>query len=142
VFELFASNFRLLPSGQAGGDTWNDPCLVSLTGYEELAAEFAGCSFENGLYRFHDARTGPRGERWIAGAFPEFASCACPFGYDWLDRQFAVDAGRKERDEPLVLVLEPGTGEALEVPFSSSSFYENLAEPGSRHWRRGSSLAG
>jgi len=93
VFEVFASNFRLLPAGQVAGEPWRDPRLLSLADYPELAARFAGCSFENGLYRLQDARTGPQGEAWIAEAFPQFASRACPFGYDWL-RQ-AVRSGRQ-----------------------------------------------
>jgi hypothetical protein len=39
-----------------------------------------------------------------------------------------VDANRVEDGEPLVLLLEPGTGRALEVPFSFSSFHEKLAK--------------
>ena len=128
LFESFAQSFRLLPAGQVTGEPWRDERLSSLAGYQDLAAKFAGCSFENGLYRLHDAVTGPKGEAWIAEAFPEFASRACPFGYDWLGRQLAVDAGRVERDEPLVLLMEPGTGQALEVPFSFRGFHEKLVE--------------
>jgi hypothetical protein len=60
--------------------------------------------------------------------FPRFAARACPFGYDWLGRQFAVDAGRIEAGEPLVLLVEPGTGEVLEVPFTFAAFHEQLRE--------------
>ncbi len=97
-------------------------------GYPELAGRFAGCSFENGIYRLHDEGTGPRGEAWIAEAFPKFASRGCPFGYDWLGRQFAVDSGRLEGGEPLVLLFEPGTGEVLEIPFTFARFREQLDE--------------
>ena len=50
----------------------------------------------------------------------------CPFGYDWLGSQFALDSGRTEDGEPLVLILEPGTGEALQVPQSFAAFHEQL----------------
>lgn len=128
MFERFAASFRLLPAGQAPGSLWADGRLLAVAGYRELAGRFAGCSFENGIYRLHDEGSGPRGDALIAESFPQFASRACPFGYDWLGRQFAVDSGRLERGEPLVLLFEPGTGEVLEIPFSFAGFHEQLDE--------------
>lgn len=93
-------------------------------GYLTLAKKVAGCSFENGLYRFHDATSGPMALTWVADAFPEFAARACPFGYDWLGRQLAIDTARKRAGQPLVLLLEPGTGEALEIPTTFDEFHE------------------
>ena len=69
-------------------------------------------------------RSGPRALTWIAEAFPEFADRACPFGYDWLGRQFAIDIGRQEAGQPLVLLLEPGTGEGLEIPSTFAAFHD------------------
>lgn len=128
MFERFAASFRLLPSYQVPGSPWADVRLTAVTGYRDLAGRFAGCSFENGIYRLHDAVTGPRGEALIAESFPQLASRACPFGYDWLGRQFALDARRLEDREPLVLLFEPGTGQALEIPFSFAGFHERLDE--------------
>jgi Domain of unknown function (DUF1851) len=128
MFERFAASFALLPAGQVPGPSWRDERLLTIAGYPELAGRFAGCSFENGIYRLHDAGTGPRAEAWVAESFPRFASRACPFGYDWLGRQFAVDSGRLERGEPLVLLFEPGTGDVLEIPFSFASFHDQLDE--------------
>src|SRR5438128_1135977 len=116
MFERFRAAFRLLPPDQTPGPVWADDRLISANGYAELAGMFAGCSFENGLYRLHDASSGPRAAAQIAEAFPDFATHAVPFGYDWLGRAFAVDLNRADGSEPLVLLLEPGTGEALEVP--------------------------
>ncbi|MBJ7353947.1 MAG: DUF1851 domain-containing protein [Thermoleophilaceae bacterium] len=65
----------------------------------------------------------------MADAFPEFAQRVCPFGYDWLGRQFAVDSGRVEDGQPQVLMLEPGTGEALEIPVDFAVLHdEELVE--------------
>lgn len=128
MFERFAAKFCLQPVSQVPGLVWRDDRLRAAAGYLELAARFARCSFENGIYRLHDARTGPRAQEWVAESFPGFASRACPFGYDWLGRQFAVDSGRREGGEPLVLLFEPGTGEALEMPFSFAAFHEQLDE--------------
>jgi Domain of unknown function (DUF1851) len=128
MFDRFMSRFRLVPFGQEAGVVWLDPGLLLATGYLELASQFAGCSFENGLYRLHDDRTGPLGLALIEQAFPDFARRARPFGYDWLGRQFALDAGRIEDGEPLVLMMEPGTGETLEVPLPFEGFHEHLDE--------------
>jgi type VI secretion system (T6SS) immunity protein Tdi1 len=128
VFEGFVSAFRLLPGDQASGSPWRDPRLLAVAGYSELVGPFAGCTFENGLYRLHDEVSGPRAEALVAEAFPAFHPRACPFGYDWLGRQFLVDAGRIEDGEPQVLLAEPGTGEVLEVPLSFAAFHEQLFE--------------
>jgi hypothetical protein len=132
MFERFVANFSELPTGQSRGTPWLDPRLQSADGYSLLAERFAGCTFENGLYRLHDQDSGTRCEGLIAGAFPDFAQRVCPFGYDWLGRQFALDAGRVEDQEALVLMMEPGTGQALEIPMSFAVFHEeldNLREP-------------
>jgi Domain of unknown function (DUF1851) len=126
MFERFTASFSLLPAGQVPGLMWADDRLMTAAGYPELAGRFAGCSFQNGLYRLHDERTAPRGEAWIAESFPLYANRACPFGYDWLGRQFVADSRRREGAEPLVLLLEPGTGEALEIPFSFAQFHDRL----------------
>jgi len=79
----------------------------------------------------HDvlATSGPLALAWIGEAFPEFASRACPFGYDWLGRQFAIDTGRSHAGQPLVLLLEPATGEGLQIPLVFGAFHnEGLVE--------------
>lgn len=128
MFDRFAATFRLDPPGQSAGSPWADRRLLSVAGYREMSSSFAGCSFEGGVYRVHDEATGPRAQDWVTEAFPQFAARACPFGYDWLGRQFAVDSGRAEGGEPLVLLFEPGTGEVLEIPFSFARFHEQLDE--------------
>lgn len=128
MIEGFAANFRLMPAGQAPGPLWRNDRLLMSDGYAELASRFAGCTFENGIYRLHDAKTGPSAESWVAEFFPQFASRACPFAYDWLGRQFATDSARIEGGERLVLLFEPGTGEVLEIPFSFGAFHEHLDE--------------
>lgn len=125
AFNHFIAAFRLLPSEQVAGNVWLEPRLLETEGYEALAERFSGCSFENGLYRLHDSQSGPQALTWIIDAFPEFASRACPFGYDWLGRQFAVDTARQQAGQALVLLLEPGTGEALEIPVTFASFHEH-----------------
>jgi Domain of unknown function (DUF1851) len=127
LFERFLASFRLVAS-DARGEPWKDWRLMAARGYSELAGQFAGRSFEDGLYRLHDRRTGEQGEAALGEAFTEFRGRACPFAYDWLGRQFALDTDRAEGGEPLVLLLEPGTGETFEIPLSFAAFHEQLFE--------------
>lgn len=55
--------------------------------------------------------------------FPEFKGRITCFGYDWLGRMFALDAGRRENDQPGVVMLEPGTGDVLEIPANLVDFH-------------------
>lgn len=54
----------------------------------------------------------------VAAAFPEFAGRITIFGADWLGRVFATDDAHGGQ----VLMLEPGTAEALEIPASFAEF--------------------
>jgi hypothetical protein len=107
-----------------GGVPWRPEALRAVKGYDQFAKEFAGASFRGGLYRIHDEVSGPRALALAQEAFPAFARRIYPFGYDWLGRQFAIDLGRLQDDQPLALLLEPGTGEALEVPVQFEGFHE------------------
>lgn len=65
-------------------------------------------------------------EQWealVCDAFPEFANRLSCFGYDWLGRIFALDSARIEKSNPGVLLLEPGTGEGLEIPCDLQGFH-------------------
>ena len=124
MFERFLDEFRVLPPEQVVGRAWREDRLLAVDGYSALAHRFAGCAFENGLYRLHDAASGPGALALISEVFPEFAPRARPFGYDWLGRQFAIDSDRHEAEQPLVLLLEPGTEEALEIPLTFGAFHD------------------
>ena len=124
MFERFRSQFRLLPEGQQPVAPWDDGRLGAVTGHAELMASAAGCTFEGGLYRLHSAETGPVGQKVADAAFPEHAGRLSVFGFDWLGRQFALDFGRLEAGEPRVMMLEPGTGEALEIPVGFVLFHD------------------
>lgn len=124
MFERFRSQFRLRPEGQHAAAPWDDGRLGAVAGFAELMRSVAGCTFENGLYRLHSAETGPIGQEGADTAFPEYAGRLSVFGFDWLGRQFALDFGRLEGAEPLVMMLEPGTGEALEIPVGFVGFHD------------------
>jgi hypothetical protein len=83
----------------------------------------------DGAYRLHRPEDVPAFTRLAQAAFPEFSERIVCFGADWLGRQFATDASRLVSGVPQVLMLEPGTGEALEIPVDQRAFHEHeLAE--------------
>jgi hypothetical protein len=83
-----------------------------------------GRTFEGGLYRVHTRVSAHASDAMVRAAFPEFAGRVACFGYDWLGRQFATDTTRGTEEDREVLMLEPGTGEALEIPVSFSKFHD------------------
>jgi len=78
----------------------------------------------DGAYRPHRPEDVQRFTALAAEAFPSFATRIECFGSSWLGCQFATDRARVERGEKLVLLLEPGTGEALEIPATFASFHD------------------
>jgi len=76
-----------------------------------------------GAYRLHRADDVPRFTALAKDAFPRFASRVECFAADWLGNQFATDGGRVVAGQPLVLLLEPGTGQALEIPANVDEFH-------------------
>ncbi|MEV4604955.1 T6SS immunity protein Tdi1 domain-containing protein [Amycolatopsis sp. NPDC049253] len=129
MFQRFRAEYAPLRDSVPAGSTWRHERLVGVEGYLDFASEFAGATFGGGLYRVHDHTSGAQALTLIAEAFSEYATRVCPFGYDWLGRQFAVDSGRTVDGQPQVLLLEPGTGEALEIPLPFAAFHdEELVE--------------
>jgi len=78
----------------------------------------------DGAYRQHRPEDADRFTELAIRAFPDFAERIECFGTDWLGRQFATDRGRLVDGEPQVLMLEPGTGEALEIPVGICAFHQ------------------
>jgi Domain of unknown function (DUF1851) len=125
---MFAQRFSPSTTTDAPGEPWLPSQLAGAKGYQEFARRYAGMTFDGGLYRVHDTSSGQLSQRLMDDMFPEFAAQACPFAYDWLGRQFALDNARVDGGEAMVLLLEPGTGEALEIPLSFMAFHEQLDE--------------
>lgn len=89
-----------------------------------LFDEHGGTSFDEGLYRVHDAASSREATQNAAIAYPALKFPWVCFGYDWLGRQFALDYHRGTADKPEVVMLEPGTGEILEVPATFEDFHD------------------
>ena len=123
MFESFQQNFRRDPQGErAQGVEILRPDIPEL---RELFAKFGGASFQDGLYRIiHPAELDEWQER-ICSALPEFEGRITCFGFDWLGSTFAIDSGRLEDGQNGVVMFEPGTGEALEIPANLVTFHDS-----------------
>jgi len=146
MFSSFLSKFQpegvVLKTGNLSADA------DDVEGYGEFFAEYSGVAFNSGLYRAHTVDGTRRWNSIIVEAFPKFKKRVSCFGYDWLGRQFALDRERRnEEGQPLVLMMEPGTGEALEIPATFLSFHNEelvdytdaaLAEKFFYEWRSSS----
>ncbi|MFI2362996.1 T6SS immunity protein Tdi1 domain-containing protein [Promicromonospora sp. NPDC019610] len=124
MFNRFRSAYVPDQSSESNNTPWLANSAVGTEGYVDFVREFAGISFAGGLYRVHNSASGARALDFVGGAFPEFRNRAFPFGFDWLGRQFALDFSRTSDGQPLVVLLEPGTGEALEIPVTFLTFHE------------------
>lgn len=127
MFEHFKQRYQVtsrLPAGSSGPIVANH--LEETPGYEPFMREFAGASFNDGIYRVHALRDRSRWTHRIEAAYPEYRGQFAVFGYDWLGRQFALDAQRRRDGEPLVVMYEPGTGQALEIPGTFQEFHEEV----------------
>lgn len=85
-------------------------------------------AFFGGAYRPHAAEDVGRFTALAAAAFPNFSRRITCFGADWLGRQFAEDEERLVGGERQILMLEPGTGEVLELSTSLSNFQTLLIQ--------------
>jgi Domain of unknown function (DUF1851) len=90
----------------------------------ELLICYGGQSFNQGLYRIFSEDDVAGWTKVIVNAFPSFTGRIICFAVDWLGRVFAIDADRLETGHPGVVMFEPGTGEALEIPCNVESFHE------------------
>jgi hypothetical protein len=97
--------------------------LYGAAGAKELSGVCNGASFDGGLYRLLAVEHIPSWSALGVAAFAEFSGRIECFAYDWLGRLFAVDSRRLVEGQPGVVMLEPGTGEALEIPANYLTFH-------------------
>jgi hypothetical protein len=92
-------------------------------GIVEFLSHYGGLSFEGGLYRIHAVTDMAKWTAMVSAVFPGFKDRIFCFSYDWLGRHFALDFKRIENTRCLILMLEPGSGEVLEIPADFHSFH-------------------
>ncbi|WP_338523928.1 T6SS immunity protein Tdi1 domain-containing protein [Pseudomonas batumici] len=120
MFDRFMKLYSL--DGNDGG--FFMPSNFSFKCLEQRFDGVLGGSFNGGLYRLHSASEIKLWNHLVSEAFPDYAGRIFCFAYDWLGRQFALDGNRIKNGEPLILMLEPGTGEVLEIPVGFIQFHE------------------
>ncbi|MDH5601354.1 MAG: DUF1851 domain-containing protein [Gammaproteobacteria bacterium] len=94
-------------------------------GFSSLMSGYGGTTFNNGLYRLHAAQDILKWTRLVEETFTDYKDRIICFGYDWLGRHFALDKSRVEKDQMLVLLLEPGTAEVMQIPANYSAFHND-----------------
>ncbi|RFC50095.1 MAG: protein of unknown function (DUF1851) [Verrucomicrobia bacterium] len=113
-------------------------------GLGAVFSELGGRTYNHGLYRVLHSKQVAAAIQAMESVFPEYRDRIVPFGFDWLGRHFASDLKRVENGQPLVLMLEVGAGEAMEIPASVTDFHNTelvdyaddaLAAPFWRQWR-------
>lgn len=120
MFEQFRLHYPRDPWGMELGNSSN---LQNLSDLSEFLTLFGGGSYQNGLYRTVVPSTIDTWNGRITEAFPEFDGRITCFAYDWLGRAFGLDRSRLENKKPGVVMFEPGTGEALEIPCNLETFH-------------------
>jgi hypothetical protein len=105
---------------------WEEPFLLQNAGYRQLAQSFAGVTFDAGLYRIHDASSGPAGQQLIAECFPRFAPRVRVFAFDWSGNQYALDNSRKVGADAQVKMFEISTGSVFDIPATLVEFHNDL----------------
>jgi hypothetical protein len=115
------------PDDQAGLQPQNMSSILHLEagspGIVDFLSRHAGWSFNQSLYRIHAVGDMPKWTATVIDAFPDFRERVLCFSCDWLGRHFAIDFGRHEQSQCLLLMFEPGTGQALEIPATFRDFH-------------------
>lgn len=125
MFKRFVGNFALTSRSQkATTKQLTLPKLLSqASGASEFFSNFAGATFNGGLYRVHSLAEIEKWTRQVESFFPAFKGKINCFGYDWLGRQFALYSELTSDGQPLVFTFIPGTGKVLEIPTSFQDFH-------------------
>ena len=93
-------------------------------GISAFLETFAGAAYENGLYRILPTAKMAEWTDSVAEAFPDYSGKMLCFAFDWLGRSFALDFATTSDDgQYLIMRLEPGSGEIMEIPVPFVEFH-------------------
>lgn len=88
--------------------------------YTTFLQQLGGKQFGDGLFTSFDSADIEKWTKIAESAYPGLTGKIKLFGHDWLGRIFAVDL--RDNRKSLILMLEIGTGEALEIPCNFEDF--------------------
>jgi hypothetical protein len=127
MFERFRQRYQITSRLEESslGDAVEGP-LKRTSGYEGFMREYAGVTFNDGVYRIHTLKDRAKWTRLIVEASPAYRGRISAFGCDWLGRQFTLDFKRDIDKHHQVLMFEPGTGLVLQIPSTFQSFHEEV----------------
>ncbi|RVD58572.1 DUF1851 domain-containing protein [Mesorhizobium sp. M2D.F.Ca.ET.185.01.1.1] len=124
MFEKFRQSFAI--DSRVAEDPGMASPATGIASLNELLRDFGGSSFKQGLYRIIRGQDIPVWNARINLGFPETNGRVACFGYDWQGSAFAIDNQRLEQGQPGVVLFEPGTAKALEIPANIETFHEAL----------------
>ncbi|MEU9241694.1 T6SS immunity protein Tdi1 domain-containing protein [Streptomyces sp. NPDC048385] len=112
MYENFLTAYPADKDGKA--EPFSNSPLMGVDGFRELARLGAGKGFGGGIIRIHSKQESDRAACLIADAFPEYRGVV-PVAKDWLGRQYAVPVEGCLPRAGMILLIEPGSGEAFEI---------------------------
>lgn len=124
MFDNFESHF-IKDAAAAGFVKIEPPKAPQGFALRHFFERYGGATFNRGVYRVVTPNAAGLANEFIQTAFPVFAGRAACFASDWLGRIFCLDSNRREDDELAVVMFEPGTGQALDIPANLESFHED-----------------
>lgn len=123
TFDAFESFFKLDVAPRPNS-AWQHPTLLASAHYKEFAQEYAGATFNNGMYRVLDSESGPAMQEIITSALPPSASHEIvPFASDWLGRIYSIDPNEIKDGEPRVTLSEIEDLTSYVTPLSFLEFH-------------------
>jgi len=87
---------------------------------QSLINQYAGATFDHGLFRIHNQGSFYRWTKLAFEYFKKFDGFALVFGFDWMGRQFALN---EPENSNVILMLDPATAEAFELEASLEEFF-------------------
>ncbi len=125
MFERFTTNY---PNVHRAGTPAPPARLGDVAGFDAFMTEFAGATFEHGLYRIHDRDSAGAMTRSVVAAFPALERrIASLFAYDWRGCQLLLDSGRMANGDPLVTIVDVGVGEASTTTLTFHALHDSAA---------------
>lgn len=112
-----------------GGGNATEPLFDQIApiapGFAEFIQHHSGVSFNQGVYRIHRVDEIRKWTEFAVAAFPKYNGRILCFASDWQGRSFALDVHRIENDLCQILLIEPGSGEAFQIPLDFKTFHDD-----------------